>query len=351
MKLKVLYLSFLFLVSLGLSAQDIAEIDANFRVAKVGNRSVHYFDALSAPFEVTGFPWWKPGEELHRLPSEFSTKEVSDFMLVMAKCTSGGAIRFQTDSPYLAVKASYGRFSDMSHIPRSGTAGFDLFVDDPKDGSTLCGTVFPGPKAGEEGVEICLDGLREGELLTYTLYLPLYSSLTSLEIGFKPGSRLLPPPPQKMAKAICFYGSSITQGACASRPANNYTTMPRRSTWASPASRRASLPSRVPSGNWNSRRLSMTTTTTRRLLSIWRRLTSHSSRSSAQRSRNCPSSSFPAVRDPTRSDGTSSGAPMRTPLPPETGRSGSSTARNSSANPDRTSAAWTPITPMTWASI
>ena len=225
MKLKVLYLSFLFLVSLGLSAQDIAEIDANFRVATVGNHSVHYYDALSAPFEVTGFPWWKSGEELHRLPSEFTTKEVSDFMLVMAKCTSGGAIRFQTDSPFLAVKATYGRFSDMSHIPRSGTAGFDLFVDAPKDGSTLCGTVFPGPKAGEEGVEICLDGLREGELLTYTLYLPLYSSLTSLEIGFKPGSRLLPPPPQKMSKAICFYGSSITQGACASRPANNYTTM------------------------------------------------------------------------------------------------------------------------------
>ena len=35
----------------------------------------------------------------------------------------------------------------------------------------------------------------------------------------------MPPDPQKIGKPIVFYGSSITQGGCASRPANNYTTM------------------------------------------------------------------------------------------------------------------------------
>ncbi len=226
--MKAISLLFLALLeaALGLYAQEISEIDANFRETTVENRAVHYYNGLEPPFEVTGFAWWKPGEALHRLPSEFTTQEVSDFMLVMAKCTSGGAIRFQTDSPFLAVKATYGRFSDMSHIPRSGSAGFDLFVNDPERGESLIGTVFPGAKAGEEGVETCfVEGMRTDLVRTYTLFLPLYSSLTSLELGVAPEARLLPPPPQRLAKPICFYGSSITQGACASRPANNYTTM------------------------------------------------------------------------------------------------------------------------------
>ena len=220
-------LAFLFSLStfMAMFGQDISEIDTNFRTATVGKYEMHYFDALADPFEVTGFAWWKRGEALHRLPSEFTTAEVSDFMLVMAKCTSGGAIRFQSDSPYIAVRAEYGRFSDMSHMPRSGSAGFDLFAREVGGEEELVGTVFPGPECNEKPVETYFEYLPQDRLRTYTLYLPLYSSLTKLELGFKPGTRILPPPPQKMQKPIVFYGSSITQGACASRPANNYTTM------------------------------------------------------------------------------------------------------------------------------
>ena len=44
-----------------------------------------------------------------------------------------------------------------------------------------------------------------------------------VEIGVLPGAKIEPPKPHKVSKPIVFYGSSITQGGCASRPATVYT--------------------------------------------------------------------------------------------------------------------------------
>jgi len=61
----------------------------------------------------------------------------------------------------------------------------------------------------------------------YMLYLPLYNGIKSLEIGVKPGSALAQAPtrPVERDKPICFYGTSITQGGCASRPGMVYTAI------------------------------------------------------------------------------------------------------------------------------
>ena len=59
----------------------------------------------------------------------------------------------------------------------------------------------------------------------FILSLPLYAGTDRLEIGVALDAKFEEPTPQKIQKPIVFYGSSITQGGCASRPANNYTTM------------------------------------------------------------------------------------------------------------------------------
>jgi hypothetical protein len=51
----------------------------------------------------------------------------------------------------------------------------------------------------------------------YTLYLPLYNGVDSLEVGVSSEADFQPIAPRK-AKPIVFYGTSITHGACASRP-------------------------------------------------------------------------------------------------------------------------------------
>lgn len=206
-------------------AQDISEIDKNFRIAKVGNLSVHYFNALKAPFEVTGFPWRNGDGPLYRIPENFTEKEVNRGVLSLARHTSGGTVRFKTDSPYLTIRADYRSFSDMNHMPRTGSAGFDLYTVGEDGKELYLTTIQPKPENRNKTLEQRFNNLPRGKVCTYTLYLPLYSGVKNLEIGVKPGSKVVPPDPQKIRKPILFYGSSITQGGCASRPANNYTTM------------------------------------------------------------------------------------------------------------------------------
>ena len=54
----------------------------------------------------------------------------------------------------------------------------------------------------------------------YLLYLPLYNGVSSVEIGIPKTSSLEKAPayPAARSKPIVFYGTSITHGACASRP-------------------------------------------------------------------------------------------------------------------------------------
>jgi lysophospholipase L1-like esterase len=50
----------------------------------------------------------------------------------------------------------------------------------------------------------------------YLLYLPLYHDVTELRVGVEAGATLEPAAP-RTTKPIVFYGTSITQGGCASR--------------------------------------------------------------------------------------------------------------------------------------
>jgi lysophospholipase L1-like esterase len=59
----------------------------------------------------------------------------------------------------------------------------------------------------------------------YTLYLPLYNGVSSLEIGTPTGAAISPWPRAQDVKPILYYGTSIAQGACASRPGMAFTNI------------------------------------------------------------------------------------------------------------------------------
>jgi lysophospholipase L1-like esterase len=58
----------------------------------------------------------------------------------------------------------------------------------------------------------------------YVLYLPLYNGIKSLEIGVEQGAVFTPIPPRTQ-KPVVYYGTSIAQGACASRPGMAFTNI------------------------------------------------------------------------------------------------------------------------------
>ncbi len=200
----------------------IEKIDKNFAATKVGNLDIAYHDALEAPFELEGFPWRDPALIFNRLPASFTSKDVNDKALSLSKCTTGGAIRFKTDSTHLALRTVLAHSSDMNHMPRAGSAGFDLYSG---CGKNMQHWKAVQPDHGQKDLETLLVADQPAKMTDWTLYLPLYGAASKIEIGVAPGAKIKKPTPHAIARPILFYGSSITQGGCASRPGNAYTTM------------------------------------------------------------------------------------------------------------------------------
>ena len=81
------------------------------------------------------------------------------------------------------------------------------------------------PSAGQTEVLAVIGKNQERRLCDWIIDFPLYGGVENVEIGLKEGSVLLEPKPHKVPHPVLFYGSSITQGGCASRPGNAYTSM------------------------------------------------------------------------------------------------------------------------------
>lgn len=199
----------------------IEEIDSNLGAQRIGDELIHFFNAFEAPFVLEGFPWSAPGESLYRLPKHFSLNEVNEGQLRLAHHTSGGAIRFATDARYLALRATLHESCDMDHMPLTGSMGFDLFRG---RGSDAIHVATVKPQRDQLELEAIIFGNEEG-MQEWLINLPLYSGVESLEIGLSPDASIQIPAFHQIEAPVLFYGSSITQGACASRPGNAYPAM------------------------------------------------------------------------------------------------------------------------------
>jgi len=190
-------------------------------------------DAIDTPpFELTGFPWRKPGAPLRRLPEPLiADPGINSFAQAAGRCASGGVLRFRTDSRTLAIRAALLPQTAVSSIarhewmPRDATEGFDLF-ERTGEGLRFRRCVIPPPEELSVGFTLPLLPPAQTEktprLREWMIYLPITSEVTRLEIGLEPAALPQPPSPLSRRKPIVFYGSSITQGIGVSRPGNTY---------------------------------------------------------------------------------------------------------------------------------
>ena len=203
--------------------QKIEDIDQNFRAQELNSRKYHFFKITEKPLELDGFAWFNKEKEFCRLPAQIISKEspLNDGAKSLSWCSSGAMVRFKTNSPSIALKAELRDKGIMSHMPLSGTSGFDLYLKTAK-GMSFHRNIKPSSDKPDivEGVfdENLGVGMRD-----CIIYLPLYNGVKTVEIGFAPGAKVQAPSPLKHPVPILFYGSSITQGGCASRPGNAYS--------------------------------------------------------------------------------------------------------------------------------
>ena len=195
---------------------DITKIDKNFAVDKnVAREGMVFYNPLEAPFSLHGII---RGENcFYRMPPDIA-KTVSPSVDWLNYNTAGGRIRFATSSPYVAIFVKYKSVSKMPHFAFCGSIGFDLYAD-----NLYIGTFQPRVDTTdtlESIVNIPGEGMRD-----ITLNFPLYSSVSEIYLGLDKDATVGAAKPYSNEKPIVYYGSSITQGGCASRPGNSYEAM------------------------------------------------------------------------------------------------------------------------------
>ena len=194
------------------------EIDKNLAVASnVTEPDLVWYDVQQSPFVICGVRFEEESGRFLRMP-EAVAASVSDGVHHLNTHTTGGRVRFRTDSPFIAVRAVTEPCHPMSHMPLTGQAGFDLYcIRDGKD--TYFRTFIP-PASWVDGFA---SGVKTfGEYTDYTINFPLYHGVKQLYIGLKKDACVHAPTPYRHPAPVVFYGNSITQGGCASRPGNSY---------------------------------------------------------------------------------------------------------------------------------
>ena len=204
-----------------MSNVSIEKLDKNLAIAGLsGDESLAFYDPEEAPFKMYGV--YREGDCLVRMPGEIA-KTVNRKVAVLYLHTAGGRIKFRTDSTTLAVKATMHNRSIFSHQPAIGTAGFDVYEKDDELGDVYISSFKPPVEQITE-----YEGkvkLGEKKMRDITLTLPLYSGIKKLYLGLDTDATVECGSEYSNSKPIVFYGSSITQGACASKPSDSYEAL------------------------------------------------------------------------------------------------------------------------------
>lgn len=196
---------------------EISSIDRNLDVVtSFGREDVVLHDPRTEPFGIYGV-FYENGT-YRRMPTDVAAS-VSGNVSRLSTYTAGGRVCFATDSSFVAISCSRPDLWRMPHMALAGSAGFDLYVR--QNGKiSFYGTFMPDPQK-PQGYDSILK-FPTCEMREIVIHFPLYCAITSLSVGLKKGACVRKWNGYRHEKPIVFYGSSITQGACASTPGNDY---------------------------------------------------------------------------------------------------------------------------------
>lgn len=190
----------------------IEELDSNFKQIQT-TADLNYVNVRNTNAKIEGLlsGTWQ------RLPDAVLKEVDRPALTELAHHTSGGVLRFRTNTPVLSL---YMELLEpdfmMSHMPLTGSAGMDVFVNGSY-AATFRAELGDGAVRGEIPLS--------GEQAEITVYLPLYNGVREFYLGISENASIEKPSEHKIEEPIVFYGSSITQGGCASRTSNAYPAL------------------------------------------------------------------------------------------------------------------------------
>ena len=179
---------------------------------------IQWKNPLNENFQVVRGQAWQ--DELkgtyNRLPDR-AEKTVRPPVWRLSRNNAGMSIVFRSNAPEIKIRYAVTDGLSMPHMPSTGVSGVDMYATDMEGRKRWCA----GRYAFKDTITYTYSKLwyatNPSKGYEYEVYLPLYNSLKWLEVGVENGYELhfLP---ASQEKPIVLYGTSIAQGACASRP-------------------------------------------------------------------------------------------------------------------------------------
>lgn len=181
-------------------------------------------DTAAMP-SIDGQGWPKEiGNTTVRLPKR-AEAVVAKPVWNLAQQSAGLSIRFISNAPEITVRYQVKKAIDLANMPATGVSGVDLYALNSEGLWCWASAKYSFKDTVEYKYTKLLPNDANHKFgREYRLYLPLYNEVSNLEIGFPTGTlfKILQP---RSEKPIVVYGTSIAQGACATRPGMAWTNI------------------------------------------------------------------------------------------------------------------------------
>ena len=208
--------------------KNIAELDPAMAIKPADADGVAWHLPFEAPMKLCGFHWFDTDKLYERLPMD-RPETVTRFpngepqvipskdcgAIQLSSNTAGGQVRFRTDSSRFLIQATLAATGGMDHMAFTGSAGFDIYI---KSGDIWkCLGVTRTDHSKRDFTTTVRAGLKR-DMRDVIINFPLYNGVKSLAIGLDDDAKLEAPTPFVDDRPAVMYGTSITQGGCATRP-------------------------------------------------------------------------------------------------------------------------------------
>lgn len=202
---------------------DIKKIDVNFDNVEI-TEGIKYVDpAKSSLIKVYGLNWFEQDKRYIRFPKESDEmiQNLAEGLCYLVNQPSGAMLAFYSNSTSLKIRVELGHWFNLCHMPFTGQGGHDLYIGNKLEDLTFFRT--SSYNITKKEYEFTYFQNRPKEEKLYLINLPLYAAVNKIEIGVDEDADIRPATEIFSKGRIVAYGTSITQGGCASRPGISYT--------------------------------------------------------------------------------------------------------------------------------
>jgi lysophospholipase L1-like esterase len=159
-------------------------------------------------------------DQYARLPRK-AEKTVRPAVWGLSQNSAGEHIDFKTSANAIVVRYKVSGNLAMPHMPSTGVSGVDLYARDVNGAWQWARGVFHFGDTIEYRFDNLSLSAKEEE---FRLYLPLYNTVSWMNIGV-PAEASFAPIAVSGEQPVVLYGTSILQGACATRPGLAWTNI------------------------------------------------------------------------------------------------------------------------------